>query len=270
MKYPSILFLGLLIIVSQSHKKLHERWQNFSATLLYPLLSAQKSVTSYLDSFLQRKKTISALESELALKNKQIDSLEAEKIASQATTSYYEEIKELIDFKKQYSAEKQLIVQILLKQFSAQTHFFLVDAGKNKQIEKDMIAVFFNNIVGKVTEVYPAYCKVLLMTDPLCKIAVKTARTHIRGIHEGMLSLDTTRIAYMSHLVDLEKDDLVITSGEGLVFPQGFAVGSINSCALKGLEYQVSVKPVLDLRSLTYCTLLQKGSGLEEEKSIEV
>ena len=270
MKYPSILFLGLLFIVSQWHKELDKRWQDISATLLYPLLLVQKSVTGSLDNFLQRKKTIYALESEIALKNKQIEQLEAEKIASQATTSYYEEIKELVDFKKQYSLGKQLIVQVLLKQFSAQTHFFLVDGGKNKQIEKDMIAVFYNNIVGKVTEVYPAYSKVLLLTDPLCKIAVKTVKTHIRGIHEGTLSLDTTRIAYMSHLVDLEKDDLVITSGEGLVFPQGFAVGTISSFAIKGLEYQVSVKPVLDLQSLTYCTLLQKGSGLEEEKSIEV
>ena len=160
---------------------------------------------------------------------------------------------------------KQVIAQILLKQFSPQAHFFLLDAGKNKHIEKDMIAVFYNKLVGKVTQVYPGYCKVLLITDPLCKVAAKTLRTNIRGIHEGTFSLETTRITYMSHLVNLEIDDLVVTSGEGLVFPQGFVIGTIASFAIKGLEYQVSVKPVLDLQALTYCTLLQKGSGLEDK-----
>ena len=269
MKYVSILFLGLLIIVTQSHKQLSHTWQNFSATLLYPLLVVQKSCIDSLNSFFERKKTIRELEAELLVKNAQIELLQAEKIESQATTSYYQDIKELLDFKKQYRTEKQVITQILLKQFSAQEHFFLVDAGKNKQIEKDMIAVFYTKLVGKVTEVYASYSKIVLITDPLCKIAVKTIRTNIRGIHEGTLSQDTTRIVYMSHLVDLEIDDLVVSSGEGLVFPQGFAVGTIASFAIKGLEYQVSVKPILDLQTLTYCTLLQKGSGLEETTQLE-
>jgi rod shape-determining protein MreC len=132
-----------------------------------------------------------------------------------------------------------------------------------------MVVVSGNKLVGKIVEVFPYYSKVLLVTDPLCKVAVKTAKTGVKGIHEGCLSLDKTTIKYMSHLETIEQNDLVLTSGEGLVFPQGFAVGILQEFFIKNLQYQVTVKPVINFQTLAYCTIVQKGSELVAQPSLD-
>jgi len=243
--------------------KNYTQWQNFSATLLYPLFVIQSSVTSSVNNFFEQRKTVKQLHSELSFSQQQREKLQAELIEKESLESYYQDIKEIVDFKKRYSSEKKEIAQIIVKQFTPETHFFLLDAGKKRGVQKDMIAVSYDKLVGKVTEVFDAYCKVVLITDPLCKVAVKIARTGMRGIHEGKLSLTSTHIMYMDHLAALEVGDLVISSGEGLIFPQGFALGTIETCAIKGLQYHVTVRPLVDLETLNYCTIIQKGSELQ-------
>ena len=73
----------------------------------------------------------------------------------------------------------------------------------------------------------------------------------------------------MSHLETIEQNDLVLTSGEGLVFPQGFAVGILQEFFIKNLQYQVTVKPVINFQTLAYCTIVQKGSELVAQPSLD-
>ena len=68
-----------------------------------------------------------------------------------------------------------------------------------------MIAVFKDCLVGRVVEVYPYYSKVILITDPTCKVAAICTSTNVKGIHEGMLSLTTTKLSFVNHLEEVKK-----------------------------------------------------------------
>lgn len=243
-------------------------WYQVATTIAYSFLMVQKECVALLQPLFDRT-TEKALKSELILYKQMLNKAEDELIQIKAESAYYNDIKELIDFKKRYSQDNAVLAQVLLKNFSLSAHYFLLDAGKNKQIEPDMVVVSGNKLVGKIVEVFPYYSKVLLVTDPLCKVAVKTAKTGVKGIHEGCLSLDKTTIKYMSHLETIEQNDLVLTSGEGLVFPQGFAVGILQEFFIKNLQYQVTVKPVVNFQTLAYCTIVQKGSELVAQPSLD-
>lgn len=261
----ALLVTIITVVASNWLTDHYAQWQKISTTALYPIFIAHKGITDAFFSFIATQAVECPYEHELVLAHEKIKTLEAQLGQLEAETSYYNDIQELIDFKKRYKAHKKNIAQIILKQFSSNGHFYLLDQGKNKNITKDMIAVYRNCVVGKVTEVYKNSCKLLLITDPHCKVAIKMLRSNMLGIHEGSHSTEQSKIAYVSHLAKIEPEDPVITSGEGLIFPQGFLVGTVQSFERTGLQYSISVKPALDLTKLSYCTLIERGSELLPE-----
>ena len=118
-----------------------------------------------------------------------------------------------------------------------------------------MIALHTNNLIGKVTEVYPYYSKVMLVTDPHCNVAAYCSSNGVKGIHHG-LKKGTTTLSYVDHRDEVVQDDLVISSGEGGLFPRGFALGRIAYSESPGYGRSLVVKPLIDLTQLEYCCIV--------------
>jgi len=184
---------------------------------------------------------------------------------------YADETDELRMFNKQYALQKGCVAQVLARHFSASNQFFLVDVGSAQGIKKDMVALYGNAIVGRVAEVYPWYCKVSLITDVDCKVAVlcasfsaqsrktnKVALKGASGIHEGINNTTCTTLRHVSHLESIYVGDDVLSSGEGLVFPKGFLLGKVTTAEKGELFYTIFVQPSLDFQTLRYCTLIAK------------
>jgi len=147
---------------------------------------------------------------------------------------------------------------IIFKHISEQAHYVLVNQGAAHGIETGMVAVYNNCLVGKVEEVYPWYCKVVAITDRSCKVAGYCESTKSAGIHVGSNQLSLTSLERVSHLEKVNDGDLILSSGEGLVFPQGFALGRIKEQKKEGLWYQIGVEPLIDLSKLSYCMFISK------------
>jgi len=60
------------------------------------------------------------------------------------------------------------------------------------------------------------------------------------GIHQGA-NKGTTDLSYISHLERIRVGDMVLSNGEGLIFPAGFAWGTIQSAQQGDLFYTVVV-----------------------------
>ena len=63
---------------------------------------------------------------------------------------------------------------------------------------------------------------------------------------------------YVSHLEAVNVGDDVFSSGEGLVFPKGFALGKVTAADKGDLFYTITIQPALDFQALRYCTLVAK------------
>jgi len=228
----------------------------------YPFILAQNSLVVPLQEAVKRRKTVEELTVALQQQQKELDTLRAENRALQATEAHVQQLAEMSSFVERYATDHMVAAQVILKQFSDEAHFFIVDAGTNRGITKDMIAVYNNCLVGRVVEVYPWYAKVVLITDRLSKVPVLCVKTKTQGIHEGENSLTQTKLEFVSHLQPLQQSDLIISSGDGLVYPKGFALGKIRDFSLNslGLNYVVAIEPVLNMRDINYCYLVAKGA----------
>lgn len=233
--------------------------EQLASCCLYPFLVTQRSIVVPLQHWWQ-KKPDHALIVQLAQLKQERDSLLAESVALRATLNYSEHVHELFNFQQRYALENAVITQILLKHFSATEHYFLVDKGSIAGIVPDMVAVVHNNLVGRVAAVYPFYSKIVLVTDTSCKVAAYCSNTKSLGIYEGTNKQHEGVLSHVSHLQTMQEGDLILSSGDGLIFPQGFALGTVKKATVNDIYYQVEVTPLIDVAQLSYCFLLQKGA----------
>jgi rod shape-determining protein MreC len=228
-----------------------------SASITYPFLRLQKIIVDPIKKWSSERVTLAELHATIDTLRTEQEATLAENIRLQSTLAYYKDVEELLAFNERY-ANKGYVSQILVKQFSSREHSFLVQGGLTQGITKDMVATYKNNLIGRVVEVYPWYSKVQLITDGACQVAAYCTRTRAQGIHKGAYNNHETLLDFVSHLEKLHVGDLVVSSGQGLVFPQGFALGTIISYVPEDLYQQVRVKPIVDLLAIKYCTLLAK------------
>lgn len=255
--------------------------ETLSSYAIYPVLRVQQLLIEPITLSFKRRTTIQDLEQKIEDLQKERDTIFAENVALKSVHYYADETSELRDFNKKYLLQRGYVAQVLARHFSANNQFFLVNAGSVNGITKDMVALCNNAIVGRVTQVYPWYCKVCLITDVDCKIAAlslqsdvpfgvlaknkplsREAKNKIKkgasGIHEGINNELHTVVRYVSHLEQVTVGDDVFSSGEGLVFPKGFALGKVIAADKGELFYTIIVKPALDFQTLSYCTLIAK------------
>lgn len=239
--------------------------ERVSSYLMYPLLVAQNTFVAPIKNYFERKKSYQELEALVKSLSVEREDLIDQNIQLNGMLTYVRHTDELVAFRHHYDVKKSILSQVLGKNFSEQGHYYFIDKGQEAGVQENMVAVYKNCLLGKVVEVFPYYSKVLLITDKLCKVASYCAHTQSTGIHEGCNQENHSGLRYVTHLAQLEPDDLVLSSGQGLIFPKGFAIGKIKSCKPDGLFFDVTVEPLLDLRKIEYCYIIQKGSQSTEQ-----
>ena len=185
-----------------------------------------------------------------------ISDLQAQNIALSAQNQYCLEHKEVIEFSKRYEFNNQILAQIFFKKLGTQEQYALLDKGKLAGVQPGMVAVYKNCLIGKVTSIYPKYCQVALLTDRNCKIAVYDEKTGAVGICCGKNDPKQITLGYVSHLQKINLDDLLIASGEGEIFPQGFGVGKISELNVTGMYYEAHASILIDLENIKSCYLI--------------
>lgn len=179
--------------------------------------------------------------------------LEAALIAAHAADCFARQTKELIEFQQRYAATSQQLSRILLVQRFGTSHFMWIDKGSMHGIVHDMVAVYKNSLLGRVVQVLPYCSKVQLVTDASCNIAAICTTTQATGIYQGSGDVTYASMNHVSHLNTLTAGDLIISSGSGLIYPEGFALGYIDSWTMQGLYYHIKIKPMYDVQTLQFC-----------------
>jgi len=249
-----LFFVGRRFVVSASNVAGY-----YASYITYPILVAQNKIVVPVRSFFQYRKSIKELTQENECLREKNESLLAEFNALKAQMHYLGDVRELVEFKKRYDPEIAILGQILFKQFSDENHYFFVNKGSSHGIKPDMIALYNNCLIGRVSDVYPWYCKIIAVTDKSCKIAVYCEKSASCGIHQGSCELDRTLLKRISHLSTVYEDELVLSSGEGLIFPRGFALGRIKTVSTEHLWHQITIDPLVSLKSLSHCLLIHKA-----------
>jgi rod shape-determining protein MreC len=82
-------------------------------------------------------------------------------------------------------------------------------------------------LMGQVVEVSPGSSRALLIADVTHSVPVQVNRNGVRVIVEGSGELGTLEVRHVSATTDIEPGDLLVTSGLGGRFPEGYPVAEV-------------------------------------------
>ena len=150
----------------------------------------------------------------------------------------------------------------------------LIDKGSDDGVFLGQPVLDDNGVVGQVDEVGLSLSRVLLIADISHAIAVRVSRNDIRSVAVGIGQIDKMELQHVPHSAGLVKGDILVTSGLGGRFPEGYPVARVISVTSdEGLPFaQVSVAPIAQLDRLRYLLLVwpsEELSHAEEQAHTE-
>ncbi|PJG85794.1 rod shape-determining protein MreC [Conservatibacter flavescens] len=154
--------------------------------------------------------------------------------------------------------EYKKIAEVLTAENDAYRKQVVINQGKNDGAYVGQPVIDEKGVVGQIIAVGAKTSRVLLLTDVTHGIPLQVLRNDVRVIASGSGRNDELTLENVPRSVDIEKGDLLVTSGLGGRFPEGYPVGIVDKISRDGSNYfaSVSVKPLASLERLRYVLLL--------------
>jgi rod shape-determining protein MreC len=130
------------------------------------------------------------------------------------------------------AGERVMLANILRVDLDPFRHRVILDRGSNEGVFKGQAVVDGDGVFGQVTNVGPYSAEVILLSDSSHAIPVQISRNGLRTIAVGTGEARPgenrrLQLPYLPRNADVKKDDVLLTSGLGGVFPGGYPVGRV-------------------------------------------
>jgi rod shape-determining protein MreC len=129
----------------------------------------------------------------------------------------------------------------------------LIDRGSHNGVFRGQAVMDSYGLLGQTTRVSPWSAEVMLVTDPEHAVPVDIERTGVHTIAVGTGDPDSLSLPYLPANADVKAGDLLVTSGLGGVFPQGYPVARIADVrhdSAQPLGQQIRAIPLAHLSAL--------------------
>ena len=124
-------------------------------------------------------------------------------------------------------AQQWLVGEVVNVEVNSLRQRILINRGTQNGVFKAQAVVDANGLLGQTTRVGPWSAEVILITDPEHAVPVQIQRTGLRTIAVGAGNTGALALPYLPGNADVKKGDLLVTSGLGGVFPEGYPVARV-------------------------------------------
>lgn len=177
--------------------------------------------------------------------------------------------------------EKKMVAEVMAVDTSPYRHQVVIDKGGIDGVYIGQPVINEKGIVGQITFVAAHNSRVLLLSDAKNAIPVQVVRNDIRVIASGNGSIDEIQLEHIPTSTDVQVDDLLVTSGLGGVYPEGYPVAYVTSFEhdTRREFAAIKAKPVVEFDRLRYLLLVWPNedrqhkvlnANVEEEATQEV
>ncbi len=271
-KKRSHLFLGwvcagivLFFAAHQARTHVPTFLDKVFSCFLYPFITTQSVIVSPFQSFASWAKTSQSLHQEIIDLRKELDFFKNQAIALAGAYQFEKDTDEVRAYKQQYEHADVSLCRVLVKLLDDKEQSMYIQGGARRGFEENMPVIYKNCIVGRISQVFPYYSKVILITDPTCKVGARCLHSQAQGIVQGTQRLDSVALTHVSHLATLQEGDLILSSGDGLIFPQGFGLARVVSFSKQDLFYDVVAEPLVDVSKLAYCYVFRDPQAFSKK-----
>jgi rod shape-determining protein MreC len=124
-------------------------------------------------------------------------------------------------------ADRWLVAEVVNVALNSLQQRILIDRGARNGVFKGQAVMDSQGLIGQTMHVGPWSAEVILLTDPENEVPVQVERTGVRTITVGTGDSESLALPYLPANADIRPGDLLVTSGLGGVFPQGYPVARV-------------------------------------------
>ena len=220
--------LALFLMVADARFSVTQPLRSAVATLLYPMqwlvmrpiVWAQGS-GNYFQSLSASQASAEAAHRQLNLQSQRAN--QVEQLALENAR-----LRQLLGLRERVTTPA-LAAQVLYDAADSYTRKVIIDKGLVEGVVAGSPVLDESGVLGQVTRAYPLISEVTLVTDRDQAIPVLNTRTGARGVAFGdpALRSNALELRFMAANADVQKGDLLTTSGVDGVYPPGLPVARV-------------------------------------------
>lgn len=154
--------------------------------------------------------------------------------------------------------EYKKIAEVLTAEMDAYRQQVIINQGKEDGSFVGQPVIDERGVVGQIISVGEKSSRVLLISDVTHAVPVQVLRNDVRGIANGTGRNDELFIDNLPRSVDVVKGDVLVTSGLGGRFPEGYPVAVVEAVTndTQSQFARIIARPLASLDRLRYLLLL--------------
>ena len=256
--FSLILSFGLIYL---DHKDQYlNKVRSYISATIYPLYVATNAPKNI---FLNLKESMGQRE-KIVLENQR---LKTENIAlSSKIQKIYKlekenrRLHELLDSKPK-SEDVFVLAEIIAENPDPFKHRIIINKGSKENVQVNQSVADSKGIIGHIFRDQIFGSEVLLITAPEHAIPIEVARTGLRSIALGTGSYEEIQLSFLAANTDIQKGDILLTSGLGEQYPSGYPVGVIEQVSvIEGEPFlEVLAKPFAKLTNINEVWVIQRA-----------
>jgi rod shape-determining protein MreC len=142
-----------------------------------------------------------------------------------------------------------MAAQILAVETTRTRQIYVLDKGSRDGVLVGQPVLDAKGVMGQIIDVGLMTSTVLLISDSKCAVPVRIERTGERAILVGTNNISRLSLINLPRTSSILKGDLLVTSGLGRRYPEGYPVGRVEDVVnVPGDDFiKISVRPIADL-----------------------
>jgi rod shape-determining protein MreC len=196
------------------------------SVIVYPvqyIVSFPVTVGEWMDESFSTRETLTNELTTIKIQQKLYD-VRLQKLAS--LESENRRLRQLLDSSLKVN-ERVLIGELLSVNLEPFTSEVVLNKGTHHELFAGQPLLDAHGIMGQITRVGPLTSTAMLITDPNHAIPVAVNRNGLRAVAIGTGATDELDIPHFPNNADIKPGDLLVSSGLGGRFPEGYPVATI-------------------------------------------
>jgi len=164
---------------------------------------------------------------------------------------------------------KKMFAEILSVDSDPYSHHVVINRGTTDGVYEGQPVLDEKGIVGQILHVGVSSSRVILISDISHAIPVRVQRNGLRLIASGSGPIDRLIHNFVPHSADVKEGDLLVTSGLGGKYPEGYPVSRVVLMRTDESREFATIysKPVAQIDRLRYMLLLSKEKAVNTATS---
>jgi rod shape-determining protein MreC len=263
-----ILSIALIFLdIKFSQLDTVRRLMGSSLTPVYWLSALPQNISSGVSSLFTSRES---LQEELDKLKSQMLVLErkAQKLAS--VTAELNRLRELLNASRLLD-EGVVVAEIIAASPNPDNQYFQINKGLNDGVYLGQAVLDAYGLMGQVIDVNDLTSRVLLISDSRHAVPVQINRNGLRAIAYGVGALHYLELGSVPATYDIKVGDLLVSSGLGGRFPEGYPVGRISEILIEpGKSFsQIKVIPEAQLNRSKLLLLVFKNNPNDLKQQIQ-